>query len=435
MAKLTDGRNGVIAKAQAPERGQRFIYDDHRDSPRGFGLRITAAGGKAFILSYTVDGRKRRMTIGPWPTWSLEAARIEARDLILKISSGADPLEEERRRKAEPLIRELAVDWLDMHATGLKSETAIRGYIQNDLIPAIGRLKVSDVRRRDVIELVEKKAEKTPRAAAQLLLYARRMLDYATDRDYLQANPVAGLKPSAIKVKGKRDPLKPIMRTRVLDEEEIRAFWLNIESCGLHRLTALALKLVLVTGQRPGEVAGLHESEVSGRIWTIPADRRGKTQTAHEVYLSDIAIDILNEAKAELDRLQVRRSVPWEGFLFEAKPGSPVTNAALCRAVNRHHVSLCAKDVHPWGRWTPHDLRRTMRTGLSACRVRPDIAELTIGHVKTGMVAVYDQHAFEDERRGALISWEVRLMAIIEGQGTETTMANVVSIEEARTNA
>jgi len=76
-----------------------------------------------------------------------------------------------------------------------------------------------------------------------------------------------------------------------------------------------------------------------------------------------------------------------------------------------------------------------MRTGLSACKVRPDIAELTIGHVKTGMVAVYDQHAFEDERRGALISWEGRLIANIEGQGTETTMANVVSIEEARTNA
>jgi len=277
MAKLTDGRNGVIAKALAPEHGQRFIYDDHRDPPRGFGLRITAAGGKAFILSYTIDGRKRRMTIGPWPTWSLEAARNEARDLILKISSGADPLEEERRRKAEPLIRELAADWLDMHATGLKSETAIRGYIENDLIPAIGRLKVNDVRRRDVIELVEKKAEKTPRAAAQMLLYARRMLDYATDRDFLQANPVAGLKPSAIKVKGKRDPLKPIMRTRVLDEDVIRAFWLKIESCGLHRLTALALKLVLLTGLRPGEVTGLHESEISGRIWTIPADRRGKT--------------------------------------------------------------------------------------------------------------------------------------------------------------
>lgn len=435
MAKLTDGRNGVIAQAQSPEKGQRFIYDDHRDAPRGFGLRITAAGGKAFVLSYTVDGRKRRKTIGDWPTWSLEAARVEARDLVLKISSGADPLEEARRRKAEPLVRDLAADWLEMHATGLKSEKAIRGYINNDLVPAIGRLKVSDIRRRDVIEVVEAKAEKTPRAAAQLLLYARRMFDYATDRDYLRANPLAGLKPSSIKVKGKRDPLKPVTRTRVLDDEEIQAFWLNVETCGLHRLTALALKFVLVTGQRPGEVAGLHEREISGRKWTIPADRRGKTQTSHSVYLTDTAIDVLDCARKELDRLQQRRKALWEGYLFEARPGAPITNAALCRAVNRHHLSLGAKKVDPWGHWTPHDLRRSMRTGLSACGIRPDIAELTIGHVKTGMVAVYDQHGFEDERRAALKAWERRLQAIVEGQGAGSTAENVVSIEEARSNA
>jgi len=397
-------------------------------------LRITSAGGKAFILSYTVDGRKRRKTIGDWPTWSLEAARIEARDLVLKINSGNDPLEDARRRKAEPLIRDLAADWLDMHATGLRSERAIRGYIENDLVPAIGRLKVSDVRRRDVIEVVEAKAERTPRAAAQLLLYARRMLDYATDRDYLPANPLAGLKPSAIKVKGKRDPLKPVTRTRVLDEDEIRTFWYNVETCGLHRLTALALKMVLVTGQRPGEVAGMHESEIEGRIWSIPAERRGKTQTAHAVYLTDAALAILACSKEELARLQGRRRAPWKGYLFEARPGGSVTNTALCRAVDRHHASFGAKDIEPWGRWTPHDLRRTMRTGLSACKVRPDIAELTIGHVKTGMVAVYDQHGFEAERRDALMAWERRLMAIVSDQSLKTA-TNVVSIGEARPNA
>ncbi|AXI46310.1 integrase [Sulfitobacter sp. SK012] len=435
MAKLTDGKNGIIAKEAAPEHGQRFIYDDHRDAPRGFGLRITSAGGKAFILSYTVDGRKRRMTIGDWPTWTLEAARIEARELVLKISSGADPLEHTRRRKSEPLVRDLAVEWLEMHATGLKSERAIRGYIINDLVPAIGRLKVSDVRRRDVIEVVEAKAEHTPRAAAQLLLYARRMLDYATDRDYLPANPLAGLKPSSIKVKGRRDPLKPVMRTRVLDDDEVRVFWRNVETSGLHRLTALALKLVLVTGQRPGEVAGMHIDEIEGRIWTIPASRRGKTQTAHTVYLTDTALGILECARSELDRLQERRNVASKGYLFEARPKRPITNAALCRAVDRQSEALGAKDVLPWGRWTPHDLRRTMRTGLSACKVRPDIAELTIGHVKTGMVAVYDQHSFEDEQREALIVWENRLFGVVEGRGLALEPKNVVLLREKRTNA
>lgn len=430
MAKLTDGKSGTIAKAETPLAGQRFIFDDHRDAPRGFGLRITAAGGKAFILRYSVDGRERRKTIGDWPTWSLEAARAEAHDLLRGISKGNDPLEAKRRRREEPTVKELAGDWLAKHASGLRSESAIRGYIENDLLPKIGNMKVSDVRRRDVIEVVEAKAERTPRAAAQLLLYARRMMDFATDRDFIPANPLAGLKPSSIKVKGKRDPLRSVVRGRVLDAEEIKSFWQGVEKCGLHRLTALCLKMVLVTGQRPGEVAAMHEGEINGRVWTIPANRRGKTDTAHSVYLTDTSLALVAAAKTEIQRLGERRKEPWGGFIFEAVPGRPITTAALCRAVDRSHIAMGAKDVQPWGRWTPHDLRRTMRTGLSACRVRPDIAELTIGHTKRGIVAVYDQHGFEAERRAALEAWEARLLRIAAGQDPDSMQAkNIVSLE------
>ncbi|SDK98459.1 tyrosine-type recombinase/integrase [Aliiruegeria lutimaris] len=433
MAKLTDGNRGTIAKAELPAKGQRFVFDDHRDAPRGFGLRITAAGGKAFILKYSFDGRERRKTIGDWPTWTLEAARAEARDLSRDIAQGKDPLEAKRRRRQEPLLKDLAGEWLDKHASGLSSEKAIRGYINNDLLPAIGNMKVSDIRRRDVIEVIEDKAEKTPRAAAQVLIYARRLMDYATDRDYIPANPLAGLKPSSITVKGKRDPLKAKVRARVLDHDEIRAFWINAETCDLHRLTALALKMVLVTGQRPGEVSGMREDEISGRWWTIPAARRGKTDSAHTVYLTDAALKIVTDAKAEIERLSRRRDEPWSGFIFEARPGRAVTNAALCRAVDRQHVALGAKTVQPWGRWTPHDLRRTMRTGLSACRVRPDIAELTIGHVKGGIIAVYDQHSFDAERQVAWEAWESRLLQIVAGKDPDTTEAgNVLNLERTR---
>lgn len=305
----------------------------------------------------------------------------------------------------------------------------------NDLVPAIGTMKVSDVRRRDVIEVIEQKASETPRAAAQLLLYARRLMDYATDRDHIPANPLAGLKPSSITVKGKRDPLKAKVRGRVLDQDEIRAFWTNAETSDLRRLTALCLKMVLVTGQRPGEVAGMREDEISGRWWTIPADRRGKTDSAHTVYLSDTAQKIIADAKAEIDRLSRRRNERWSGFIFEARPGSPTTNSALCRAVDRQHVALGARAVQPWGRWTPHDLRRTMRTGLSACRVRPDIAEMTIGHVKGGIIAVYDHHSFDSERQAAWEAWDARLSRIVAGQDPEAALDNNVVKLGVRANA
>lgn len=125
----------------------------------------------------------------------------------------------------------------------------------------------------------------------------------------------------------------------------------------------------------------MHLREIAGTTWIAPAARRGKTDTAHTVHLTTTALAIIAAAKAEVARLDDRRAVPASGHIFEAWPGKSISNAALARAVDRMAGALAAKDVPPWGRWTPHDLRRTMRTGLSACRVRPDIAELTIGHV------------------------------------------------------
>lgn len=430
MATLSDGKAGTIAKAEAPAKGYRLVFDDHRDAPRGFGLRISATGSKVFYLRYTVDGRQRLKTIGDWPAWGLEQARIEARRLLQLIQSGSDPLEEKRRRKAEPTIKELAGEWLDRHASGLKSEQAIRSLIGGDLVKALGPRKVSDIRRRHVIEVIEAKAETAPRQAGHLLVYSRKMLDFAVDRDFIPANPLAGLKPSSITVKGKRDPLRQVARARVLDPDEIHAFWAGVETCGPHRLTALALKLVLVTGQRPGEVAGMHLAEISGTTWTIPAARRGKTDTAHTVHLTKTAIAIIAAAKAEVARLADRRTIPTSGHIFEAWPGKPVSNAALARAVDRMAGTLGAKDLPHWGRWTPHDLRRTMRTGLSACRVRPDIAEMVIGHTKKGIVATYDRHDFEAERQSALEAWEARLLALVAGHlPDKAETENVVRLE------
>ncbi len=433
VGKLTDGKSGTIAKAEAPAKGQRFIWDDHRDAPRGFALRITAAGGKAFVLQYTVEGKQRRKTIGDWPTWTLEAARIEARDLVQRIDRGDDPLEAKRRRKAEPTMADLAGEWLDKQ-TGLKSIGTIRGLVNNDIVPTLGDLKVTDVRRRDVIDMVEAKAERAPRSAAQLLIYTRKILSYAADREIIMANPVADLKPTSITVKGQRNPLKAKPRARVLDHDEIRAFWTNAETCGLHRLTALCLKLVLITGQRPGEVAGMHEDEISGRWWTIPASRRGKTDSAQEVYLSETALQIVADAKAELERLHRRRNETWSGFIFEARPGAPITNAGLARAVLRVGETLGDRgEADGRGRWRPHDLRRTMRTELSACKVRPDIAEIVTGHVIPGIRGVYDRHDFKDERRAALEAWGARLSRIVAGQDPDAAQFdNVVKLERAQ---
>lgn len=202
--------------------------------------------------------------------------------------------------------------------------------------------------------------------------------------------------------------LSPRRRGRVLSGDEIRAFWEQVETCGMHRLTALALKFVLVTGQRPGEVAGIRSNEIDGERWTIPAERRGKTDTDHVVPLTRTAMDLLDSAATETSRLS-RRHERTGDFLFEARPGSPIKPGAMARAVKRYACTMDNQGDEIWGTWTPHDLRRTMRTGLAAMGVEEVVAEATIGHTRKGIAAVYDVHGYVREKRAALQAWETRL--------------------------
>lgn len=418
MAKLAGGKGGSIAKAEAPAKGQRFIFDDHRDSPRGFALRVTSAGGRAFILKYTFDGRPRRKTIGSWPTWTLVAAREEAIELRKRIDAGTDPLQADRRRAADPTVLEAVTIYLAQRIEGLKSAQAIARYLKEDLCGAVGSLKLRELRRRDLIDVVEAKAANTPTAARHLLAYCKTLLDWAVDREYIELNPAASIRPKSIAPGGRKNTLATVKRRRVLDHDELPAFWANAEGC-VRVQTALALKLILVTGQRPGEVAGMHENEIKRGTWTIPAARRLKTETDHAVPLTKLAEKLIGQAIAELGRLSKRRGFDPSGLVFETKPSQHVSVSALGKAVRRHAEAINNTDKATWGHWRPHDLRRTARTEIAACGFPAEVAERVIGHVAPGMVDVYDQHKYEVEKRAALEAWERRLTAIVAGKNLE----------------
>lgn len=427
MAKLTDGNAGTIAKTDAPAKGQRFIFDDHRDAPRGFGLRITAAGGRAFILKYRFDGKQRRMTIGEWPTWTLLAAREEAVTLRRRIDSGVDPLQAARQRAADPTVREAVTLYLEQRIDGLKSAKAIARYLKDDLCAELGTLKLRELRRRDLIDVVELKATKTPTAARHLLAYIKTFGDWAVDREYIELNPAASIRPKSIAPGGRKNTLATVKRRRVLDHDELPAFWANAEAC-VRLQTALALKLILVTGQRPGEVAGMHRSEIKRRVWTIPAARRLKTETDHAVPLTKLAEQLISQALAEIDRLANRRGFEPSGLVFETKPGQHVSVSSLGQAVRCHAKALKSVDKATWGHWRPHDLRRTARTEIAACGFPAEVAERVIGHVAPGMVDVYDQHRYEAEKREALEAWERRLKTIVAGKSTEGAGAKIIPL-------
>ena len=424
MTKLTDGPSGTIAKAEPPVRGQRFLFDEHRDAPRGFGLRVTAAGGRAFILKYTFDGRQKRKTIGAWPTWSVAAARDEASALTRRIDSGIDPIAADKRRKSEPTLADAVDIYLEQRVAALKSAKAIRHYLKDDLAGAIGGDKLTDIRRRDLIDVIERKAAKTPTAGRHLLAYSKTFFDWCVDREYIELSPAASIRPKSIAPGGRKNTLATVKRGRVLDKDEVKAFWGAAEGT-LRLQAALALKLVLITGQRPGEVAGMHRDEITGRVWTIPAARRLKTETDHAVPLTETAERLIADAFAEVERLATRRGYTPCGLAFETKQGQAVSVGALSKSVARHAKALKNADKATWGHWRPHDLRRTARTEIAACGFPSEVAERVIGHVAGGMVDVYDQHRYEAEMRAALEAWERRLYPIANG---DTAAQKIVSI-------
>ena len=405
-----------IKKAAKPEKGNRLVFDDHRDAPRGFGLRITCAGGKSFVLRYRPkeSGRDRLMTIGQWPTWSLAAARDKAGEFKRETDGGKDILEDRRRERKRPQLDGVVEDYCTTVTDKLTSGPHIRSALARYLVAGIGgRTKFSEITRGDVRQVVENLAGKHPRQAALLLTYTKGLFAWAEDKEKVHVNPVATLKPGRI---SKALSNRNFVRGRCLDDDEIKALWNNAETSGMHRLTALVLKMILATGQRPGEVAGMRWSEIKGDTWTIPDTRRGKTATAHVVPLTDAAIEVLKAAKAEVKRLTKRRGTKPAGYVFETRPGnSPAVNT-VDRAVKRFTGKLENKDAEKWGHWTPHDLRRTCRTGLSAAGVGEVIAELTIGHTRKGIAAVYDLHRYDTEKRQALEAWERRLKRILAGE-------------------
>lgn len=408
-----------IAEAEPPAKGRRIVSDSHRDAPRGFALRINANGGMVFVLRYNAAGKDRLLSVGEVGTWSLAAARKQAAVYRQRIDSGEDILEARRTEQREPIVSDVVTQFLKAKAD-LKSKENIESIFRLYLLPEFGTRQIKNVRRREVIATVERVAETAPRQAALLLTYTKQLFAHAEDRELIEGNPVATLRASKVS-----KALAPNARGRILDDEELRAFWTKAETCGVHRLTALALKMILVTGQRPGEVAGMRWREVSGRIWTIPAERRGKTNTSHSVPLTETAETILEAAQTEATRLSRRRKTNGEGHVFPTRPGRPITSSALGRAVIRYAQRLGSKDDGTWGQWRPHDLRRTMRTGLSAAGVNEVVAETTIGHTRKGIAAVYDLHRYDAEKRAALEAWERRLLRIAEGMPADD---NVVAL-------
>jgi len=387
--KITDRQ----IKALKPKRERYEVWETNG---KGFGVRVAPTGRKSFIFLYRFRGTSRRMTFGNYPELSLadaHAAHATARQLLER---GTDPGTVEQDEKEEsrrtPTVKRLAAEYIEKYAKPRKRSWKEDERILNkDVVPRWGKRKAQEITRRDIILLLDEIVERGASIQANRTLAAiRKMYAFAMGRGVLDSSPCVAI-PS---------PSKENRRDRVLNETEIKTFWDKLDTAKMERPTALALRLQLITAQRKGEVAGAEwtDFDLKNGWWTIPAEK-AKNGIPHRVPLSRLAMEILGELK------DLSGESPW---LFPSpRDGQHIAETSVDHAVrvNAEHFGI--------DHFTPHDLRRTSASMMTASGIQRLTVSKVLNHVETGITSVYDRHSYDKEKRSALRSWGSKLETIL----------------------
>lgn len=409
----------------------------------GFTIRVLPSGVKTFLFVYTFDGKRREMNLGCYPDKKLVDARADysaAYSILHDRNNPRDPQAErdqlhsaarqdrEDRRNAMT-ISGLITEYIEKHAKPSKRSWYEDERILNkDALVVWGNRKVEDIKKRDVVLLLESIIERgSPGSANNNFKIIRKMFRFAVQRDILEHSPCDGVVMPA-----------PLNRgDRVLSAVEIKTLWNKLASCHASTDIKNAIKLILVTAQRPGEVIGMHSSEIDGKWWTIPAER-SKNKKAHRVYLTDTARDLIGSLKV-LDK-ETQEMKP-KGFIFPCtnlKKTQPMGRLSISQVVSRNlavpvlvdNKQLLDEDGKPVTEnklgvedFTPHDLRRTAATFMSQIGFMDEIIDAVLNHTKQGIIRTYNLNRYDNEKQQALEAWERKLNGIISG-----TESNVIPI-------
>ncbi|MGR3512748.1 MAG: tyrosine-type recombinase/integrase [Paracoccaceae bacterium] len=383
----------------------------------GLYLVVQQTGVKSWALRYRYAGKPRKLTLGRWPVMGLQDARLAASEALEAVEHGRDPGQEKKAEKAarratgdRDSIEALIDLYAKRHLSTLKSGATAKRELERHAVEAWQGREVHSITRRDVIDLLDSIVDSGRATTAnRLRAYLGTFFNWCLERDVIQASPMVGVKA----------PAKEVSRDRVLSDDEIRWFWMACERAG--QPWGPLGQLLLLTGQRLGEVAGMTEGELGNLpSWELPADRT-KNGRAHSVPLSDAARDVL----ACVERIKG----PF-GYIHTTTGETPVSGFSSARNSIAKHMEDVAKEERgedvEIAHWGFHDLRRTLATGMQRLGIPVRVTEAVLNHVSGtggGIVAVYQRYDFADEKRTALDAWARFVASIVEGEA-----GNVVRI-------
>jgi integrase len=417
--KLTD--TYIRKSIKPPAKGRKEYFDSVLD---GLLLRVSSTGSMSWCQTYRL-GRTKRYTIGSYPTYSIAEAREEGSKAKKLAAKGIDPdaarkaqraeqaaAMEATRRPAEDSIEKMAELFIELYVDRSVRPATARDYYRHFrlyIVPEWKGRTVGTIGRKDIaglLDLVEIK-KGAPVQCNRVRATLSKWFNWMVERGVLDANPVLATKPRTLEAP----------RERRLSDDELKAIWSGGDQKGWP--FGPIVQLLMLTGKRRGEVAGMLWSEIDldAGTWTIQPERSGTKQRRRSKTPSKPDVAPLSRQTIELIERLPRFGE--EDLVFPARnrSGNPVSGFSKA---NRHISELCGIND-----WRPHDLRTAVRTNLSALNIRKEVADKVLNHVDGTVDGVhYDFHDYMDQKRDALQAWANRLDKILG----DAVGDNVVSI-------
>jgi integrase len=416
--KLTDRLLQSLKGAAAP-------YDVRDIEVRGLRVRVMPSGERSFVLlaRFSPGAHPTRRALGSYPVMTLSSARQKAARWKNQIDSGIDPTaEEERQRRAEEQkqansFAAVAEQFIaHIHRQKLRTADLMEHDLRKTFVTAWGRRQITEIKSEDVKRIIRAALDRGAKYQAHSdFTLIRRVFNWSlgTDDHGLQSNPCDRL--SATDLIGAREP-----RDRILTDAELRALWRASER--MQYPHSRLYKLLVLTGLRLGEVCGARWSEfdLERRQWTIPAARMKKTRAGakpHMVPLTTAMLDVLN-------------TIPRFGSgdcLFSFTFGkTPVQPHSFSNVKEQLDEFMREELDSPLPDFVNHDIRRTVRTHLSALRIAEEVREAVLAHTRGGIKRVYDQYSYFPEKLEALTLWNARLRSIVDPAPTNVVALRAV---------
>ena len=386
MGKITDIQIRHWLKAGVP------VAKAQGDVP-GLTFTLSTKGTAAWVLRYRIAGKQKELTIGRYPEYTIASAKTAAMEARAKIMTGVDVAREKRQgqihRAGEKTLAELARDFMDKSFPGLAENTRRqrRHHIEDVIIPRLGSIPANAVNGSDVVDLLERVGRDSVHVAGLVRIALSEIFKHGVARRVVVSNPCTGIAVSAV-----CGPAPPKRHRLKLTESELRVLLPALDG-GMSEAAALAVRVLLATCVRVSELmqAEWVDVHLDQATWIIPAPN-AKSGKGVTIPLAPVVVEWF-------ERLKVL-SCGSRFVLPSTKANTHRTPDSIVRAIN----ALTAK-LPEVRRFTPHDCRSTARSHLAALGVPVLVAERCLNHALGGLVAIYDQHDYLDERRKALQLW------------------------------